>query len=1214
MSEDLFQKVGFRKNPFSPMGVTRGLDEKVPPPVGIRNALTTALKKLKQSVHYHDNMLLAVIGEYGSGKSELMKYLFRLLSIEGIECVYTQFRSETLNLYSFLKKNTVNQKKDGDKHERLIIFIDEIDDIPRMINSNQITKSDADRFIKDIRRFLERNDKFINFKTVMLVLGLGTESWRYISTYHPDISDSRLKGFRIHLSSPEDWKMTGLIRRYIYYYASEELKTVIDTNNPFYPFEEGTALALARLSALAHEHIYVNTRMLIKVMNQILLYLANETIKQKKEIIIPFSLDIFKSIINNPEILELNEPDFEDAIRKIRDSLKSVSEDLSKQINLNSDVIYELLFRIYFNHKIITDDEIRYIVGERMEQIIKERLIEAGVVESIYYISYENNLTNFQDIIKEIELNENNEKYSPIFEIRKYSTYTDNELERNNYEPTAVPIKEYNSNLGVKVKDINSIDEKIKEIFTKEGTKVLIISRERWEREIKEKQFRSIEISGETKALQLFENEKPLDLIINFAKNLRRILENSDLAISPTDDKKINDIVCAVDSPKNAYVFVKSSAEVDLLKSLKNYMKYCIKSKETFEAITFLIPSNTTKIAKNNKQTEMLEKELEKDFISKRDFPKLAVFNFPLLSCIHVIYSNETSNERNHETIIKEAINWVRDYQLLIREEYYKENRLPMDSRKYKKKDLSILRGLIQELWELILANAKEDSVMKIQHKIEKEFGDIFSFNSKQKISLLERDLIEILSLIPSKITNENSSTMIHRRFALSCSVLNPVDLLGLLEIKGLVINIKKAAVKNYEFYIYRPEHFERKNLDILKQEYTELNEYMRDLQSGQIEFQNDIYPYSIKIQLIDDLNNIQALIYNLDKIVDEIESSIPPIIKEITGQDLIEIYKKRQEFENEYEKIKERLKTYEKLANNFENDIIKLVSELREIENVYQESEYEVKRIIEKQIYELPEKLQNIKTEKDVNNIIDEITSINRKLSGVISTQKELQQQYQKLEMLCDEINNFLVRLEQFANIEIDIWGFVFNYNPSIMKTIDEIKELNPQELEKDYILSELPKKLDVSLTYLQWFEEKTRDIGKVGEQIIRKVFNEALNIVEPIKNTYEWIKYRKSDLLPKEIEKNIRDIKVLYDKLKSERVISGEDIKLLHSVKQDFNVFIEKNFGKHKEIVYEIGKHGALKAIDFKSLKEKFKQEDLDKCLQFLISKELVIQSYTT
>ena len=74
--------------------------------------------------------------------------------------------------------------------------------------------------------------------------------------------------------------MTGLIRRYIYFYADEDLRNLINVENPYYPFTEGTALSLAKLSALAHEHLYINTRMLIKLMDRILLYLANKTIKE----------------------------------------------------------------------------------------------------------------------------------------------------------------------------------------------------------------------------------------------------------------------------------------------------------------------------------------------------------------------------------------------------------------------------------------------------------------------------------------------------------------------------------------------------------------------------------------------------------------------------------------------------------------------------------------------------------------------------------------------------------------------------------------------------------------------------------------------------------------------------------------------------------------------------------------------------------------------
>lgn len=151
-----------------------------------------------------------------------------------------------------------------------------------MISNNQISRNDADRFFKDFRRFLERNDRFSDFKNIMLVLGFGVPSWNYVLSYHPDISDNRLIGFKIIIPEPEDWKMAGLVRRYIYFYANQDLRNLINLKNPYYPFSEGTALALAKLSALVHEYTYVNTRMLIKLMDRLVVYLAKNLRKKRR--------------------------------------------------------------------------------------------------------------------------------------------------------------------------------------------------------------------------------------------------------------------------------------------------------------------------------------------------------------------------------------------------------------------------------------------------------------------------------------------------------------------------------------------------------------------------------------------------------------------------------------------------------------------------------------------------------------------------------------------------------------------------------------------------------------------------------------------------------------------------------------------------------------------------------------------------------------------
>lgn len=87
-------------------------------------------------------------------------------------------------------------------------------------------------------------------------------------------------------------------------------------------------------------------------------------------------------------------------------------------------------------------------------------------------------------------------------------------------------------------------------MFENKAKSYILISEQRWKNEIKEKQIRGIEISGERKALQQFDNESSRKISVKFSKNLKEILKMHYISVLGTKDKNINDLVCAIDSPK----------------------------------------------------------------------------------------------------------------------------------------------------------------------------------------------------------------------------------------------------------------------------------------------------------------------------------------------------------------------------------------------------------------------------------------------------------------------------------------------------------------------------------------------------------------------------------------------------------------------------------------------------------------------------------------
>jgi len=237
MTFNIFQDLGYKRNPFNPIGVPQALVyEDVPPPIGVKKQLGKIKKALDTSINYSSNMIFLVIGEYGTGKSELMKYLYRILKKEGRCTHYTLFGDEGLRLLNPLKQ-TMKKKPEG-KNVRSFTFIDEIDDIKRSIFLGKISTNEAMGFSQDLRKFLERNPPFENIDRNMLVLGLGVPSYDYIDRVNPDITRSRLVGLKAKLHKPEDWQILGFLRRRLYFHGNSKIREKIRKKIPIDKLDE----------------------------------------------------------------------------------------------------------------------------------------------------------------------------------------------------------------------------------------------------------------------------------------------------------------------------------------------------------------------------------------------------------------------------------------------------------------------------------------------------------------------------------------------------------------------------------------------------------------------------------------------------------------------------------------------------------------------------------------------------------------------------------------------------------------------------------------------------------------------------------------------------------------------------------------------------------------------------------------------------------------
>lgn len=428
-----------------------------------------------------------------------------------------------------------------------------------------------------------------------------------------------------------------------------------------------------------------------------------------------------------------------------------------------------------------------------MVEFFKNRLIDSGLVDDLLIINYEDNIENYEEIVKDIEYSEKDSQYRNIRLIKKYATYIDNDLVKNNYDPTTVPVSEYNTYIAVKKKNLKTLNEELRELFENKAKSYILISEQRWKNEIKEKQIRGIEISGERKALQQFDNESSRKISVKFSKNLKEILKMHYISVLGTKDKNINDLVCAIDSPKNAIMLAKPSIEKDIKDILKTYLKLCVKSSELFEAITFLVPEETDEIIKHEKLSQELTGIVD---LKPRDSPLIKVYGIPKKDLIHILYPKETHQEKNHDDIKNNFITWLTNTQKEIRTEFDKMDRIPLDNRIFQKRDFNDLLDTYYELWEEIVSEEPNNQkINELKTKLER-FGSLFKFNKVQKLSLIERDIIELFSVFAHSIDPELARIRLRRRYALSCSILEEIEILRLLTVKGILIDQAPKAKK----------------------------------------------------------------------------------------------------------------------------------------------------------------------------------------------------------------------------------------------------------------------------------------------------------------------------------------------------------------------------------------------------------------------------------
>jgi len=1214
--DNIFLKVGFTANPFNPMGVTKGVDDDVPPPVGVREQLKQTLKFLDEITSYNDNMLYAVIGPYGSGKSELMKYLYRYSIKNGINCLYKQFDQRSIHLYTTLKAFTRDQIIEP-KIKRIIIFLDEIDDIPRMIQNGTITSREADRFFKDLRRFLERNDEFKDFRNVLLVMGLGKPSWNHMKKFAVDISDQRLLGKRPELDEPEDWQMVGLIRRYMYYYANTDLRKKMDLNN-FYPISEGKSLALARLSALVHEHTHVNTRMVIKLIDRVIYYLANETVKSKEKLIRELTLEDLKVIIKNPELLNLAEEHFESALSNIYQSLENSAKSISEKINIDQENIFNLLFRIYFDHSIITDEEISNYIDSRYLKQIKKLFIDNNLINKTLVLNPYEDKKEYASLINKAGLIEDK---SQIYLIKKYRRLLDKLLSESNFDPLKVPDVEYESFIAVDERNIEFIQETdFKELFIHENsTEILQLSNERWEKEIKDKQMGELEQKGIFEACRKLEALNQSDIMKNFALKTKKILNVENIKLYEFKQKiSYDEILCTLESPKIVFFIVRDDPKRHFIETTKSFLNDLIKhTKEPFEGYVIFNISNVKEMEYNDSSSSELNKTVE-TYFETNYMPYVKVINIPNESVAHILFDELTKKERNHNNVIRDFVSFIRTVQKDIREFYKSNKRLPLDSIDFKVSDTKKLNKLIETIWGLIVKNEKVDKNSKNVQELMK-YGEEFVFHSDQLLSPIEIDLINLISHTASnKITRDNLDKILRKRFALSCSIYNnnEMRLLDILTLKYILINERPGAKTNYHYHIFDSSD----ESTIVEELYDKLTKIEKDIENlpQLIDFAGISMSINIDTQKINTkFDGIKQDINKLEETKNRLVQLAPKSnIKSIKSENLKELTRLSKEFDKDYASI---LKDIVKINENITVIVDNKKSVLKEVKDL--DITLMVKDNTESlNLKDIISEVQEVLSKKTkLTEVYARINGLKIKINDQLRRKGEIKKFIDDIRTEIKNTNNYLAPLSTIYNLNSKILYYTVENTETVSEISKYFEIYQPEPINTDLLLNEIPEDVDDATIVSDWVLKKLELINDKTQNICVLLRDELIIHLEPIVNILKWVNKRnektwkewvntdKVDDVLIELNSIIEDInsKDYVVKRQLEKTVDGSETTMK---------LLKNTFGKNHKIVFEIGKVGPEQAVIRDTLYDMFNKNNVEEILDLLAKMDLVKTSYIT
>jgi len=1216
---NVFRLHGFKESPFHPLGVTRPTMEEVPFPVGVTEELCKIIQWIKKTISYSDNDLYLVVGEYGAGKTEILKYIKRYIEKKyGFQVIYTFLKYPLCEVNDMVKRELEDKGLDSKNLTKTIfIIIDEADDFERDLKTGRITKRDLSNFIKSLRRFLEPEESYgMNIlKNIKLLFGAGPQSYKKMEKEAVEVIEQRIREQKIMLQPPEEWQVIGFARRRMYFYADKSLREILN-DKPYFPFTKGVLRTIALMSRVYHPQKEYSLRFASQLYDKLLFYSCKSSTSE-----VPQRIDhsLILKLLKSPEIFGINDEEIISHFKGIYRIMNEYAASLSSE---EEKTVFFYLF---------IDDE-----PKSPEELSEELNIETGDIKRLLL-----NLENKRLIEKCYMIF----KASTIAEIKKkLKNIISDHIEREKVLKNII-IREYNTNWDPEhgSKDLVSIIDGF--LDQKYGEELRC-------GQIKANEFNEIIMIGDISSAGIIPYQV-VNIIKEHAEHIKykilpQLKESVILkkALPPPDHRrKLTEqiqksslkqlqleIINNVSSIISSSPLLRAKIREERFGGIWDYL--VVNTSDGLRFTIFFLPefklqANSSKILKD--LIEEVERKITPDFY-------LILFydnkNF-IENALKTVSSSVPMPLKINERVFWRRLTWDEFVQLFGYDKLNEEEKRNIENVivhdlinkskdsflkradnkgliiKHSQKKINRLADTLNEAWTIfVLKNIISSDIIERL----REINESFVITQHSVLSAYERNILYVFGFYRNdEISSRELEKLLDKIFIKKLCRIKPLDLLN-----KIMIDIKHVLVRCGENKICLPSQSSLK--EIFRRKIEKIENMIRELETIE-----EVKMYNIHLKL-----DSSKWIEVREK-VGNCKKNFEIFVKELPDSFYFDNFDK---FLNQVvSAAKISTKIYLKIFSIL-SDIAGSLSELtckkdrsiKYIKNMFQqifenykklEELGEVPEDIQNELDELPAEVENLFEVGQIDEIELKLNNFLQKLAALVKGGEELNKEILKIKNKVNSLNKLVEKVEKFT----------VNNSEVLKRFIKEEKYLSLTILPKENI-RKIREKIVNEVLYYREIKPFINYLITVIDSIVNYLSDELKGILHKVEKwtaselagRLNWLIMRGGTSTNIAIKNLIKDLKNYKNAI--DTVLNSLNMDKLHDINLAFlsdcynrlRTVFKELFKDYYEIVWHITKKGPKQVIDKNELYKTYQKELVDRVLKDLEDQNLITVSYIT